>query len=366
MLSQIRDTMEHKGFKAQIMEAERLTGDYVHELPQGKALSVYHADMFEKWPEQWLKGRGVFLAPVRPNKGLWFNWRMNSEVNTAVLPTVKGCNPITGMQTSGFHLERYFEKCPKHGCSFEADRYCPECKYKWPDRNYASMAPLWVDGFFNNKDGTVRQFFFTEDELRDVATHMIGRDNTVPAFGFAFYSPKEPRPEPVVQERWHTHYDPLNTPLGHYEPFPKIYPSGTGDGTWWTYTNTSGDIGIYTCDNSDVFKLSGGNNSAISAMNVRSTTVSCCSTSPVAESFSEKALRLEEKINTKEVSIGAGAKIRQALNHDPYDLDSWKEAPDAVMTIYFVFQEKLEELLKGGVRDIEGKPEGMLEGVPVG
>jgi hypothetical protein len=36
------------------------------------------------------------------------------------------------------------------------------------------------------------------------------------------------------------------------------------------------------------------------------------------------------------------------------------------MTIYFVFQEKFEELKAGGLRDLSGKPEGMLAGMPVG
>jgi hypothetical protein len=48
---------------------------------------------------------------------------------------------------------------------------------------------LWWDGFFHN-DGTVRQFFFTEEVKRDVASIIMGEENTVPAFGFAFYKYK--------------------------------------------------------------------------------------------------------------------------------------------------------------------------------
>jgi hypothetical protein len=68
----------------------------------------------------------------------------------------------------------------------------------------------------------------------------------------------------------------------------------------------------------------------------------------------------------KEVSIGAGAKIKQGLALDPYALDSWCDKPEAVMTIYFVFHEKFEEIKAGGMHDVEGKPEGMLDGLPVG
>ena len=79
---------------------------------------------------------------------------------------------------------------------------------------------------------------------------------------------------------------------------------------------------------------------------------------------SERSVELPKSV--KEVSIGAGAKIRQTLNADSYPLDSWHETPDAVMTIYFVFQEKFEELRAGGMRDLEGVKNGMLEGLPVG
>jgi hypothetical protein len=77
------------------------------------------------------------------------------------------------------------------------------------------------------------------------------------------------------------------------------------------------------------------------------------------------AERGEPKV-VKEVSVGAGSKINQALAADPHPLDSWCDTPEAVMTIYFVFQEKFEELKAGGMRDLEGKKEGMLSGLPVG
>jgi hypothetical protein len=87
---------------------------------------------------------------------------------------------------------------------------------------------------------------------------------------------------------------------------------------------------------------------------------------PVADMGVDGFADFERKPEVKEVSIGAGAKINQELVPDPYPLDSWKDVPDAVMTIYFVFQEKFEELKAGGMRDFQGKPEGMLQNIPVG
>lgn len=348
----MKNTMEYKGFKAQIMEAERLVGDQIHGLPPGTALAVYHSEEFVNYPEQWMKGPGVFVVPVKPNKGLWFDFTDNMKNNTAIVPTVKGCNPITGLQTSGIHLERYDTKCPKHNVEFKGDRFCTDCGHKWPTQNYiAGPNTLWWDGF-RADDGTVRQFFFTEDEMRDVATHMIGKENTVPAFGFAFYTPKEPRPEPKVEYRGMCDFK-------SYEPI-----------TWTTYTTS--DYGYYK---SLPYGGGGTTTSAVycnclseasNSIQTYDTSISSTETNTKAKLKRLNNVRYRSIEPVKEVSIGAGAKINQELVADPYALDTWKESPDASMVIYFVFQKKLEELMAGGMVDLVGKKEGMLDGIPVG
>lgn len=358
-----RMVMEHKGYKACIMEAQRLTGEGIHPLPSGTPLPVFYADEFEKWPENWMKGPGIFLVPVHTNKGLWFNWRDNDENNTAIIPTVKGCNPITGLQTTGFHLEKYDTKCPKHNIDFIGNRFCTECNYEWPDRSYVSGSPSWWDGF-RNDDGSVRQFFFTEEEMRDVATHLIGKENTVPAFGFAFYSPKVRRmiQTPTYRSSYNNVYY-----SGSTAPMPMKKSTGSLIGMDVTYdSNTAGG---------PICGLLDENGPCASEWDA-----------PLAKMSSPRRLRKKERLMglisessrdfsidedvarepTKEVSVGAGAKINQNLNPDPYPLDSWNDKPDAVMTIYFVFQEKFEELKAGGMRDLSGVKEGMLSNVPVG
>jgi len=398
----MRNTMEYKGFSAEIMEAHRLVGDQIFDLPQGKALQVYYADEFLQPPENWMKGQGVFVVPVRPDKGLWFDWRRNDQYNTAILPTVKGCNPITGLQTSGFHMETYSEKCPKHGCGFIAERFCTECGYKWPPQNYMSPGNIfWWDGF-RADDGTVRQFFFSEEELRDIASHMIGKENTVPAFGFTFFTPKE--------RREHSKVEPsrgFNTII----TFPN----------WWDKKGSSENLGgggygtgsvnlfhsstTYSAENktSSESKTSGSLscNSALPAaahagspmsLNADDGVSKKISKSPLTKcgsahrfgtlkkkSFSGgiitpdsaqvnmvRTMRSAAPKKDVEVSIGAGARIRQSLNRDTYPLESWKEVPDASMTIYFIFHEKFEELKSKGMRDISSAKEGMLQGLPVG
>lgn len=390
--------MEYKGFKASIKEAERLTGDYVHSLPPGDSIPVYHSDSFLKYPENWMKGPGVFVIPVKPNKGLWFDWTMNDSNNTAILPTVKGCNPITGLQTSGFFLERYDNKCPKHGCNFEADRYCPECNYKWAPQNYV-CAPntLWWDGF-RADDGTVRQFFFTEEMMRDIATAMIGKENTVPAFGFAFYSPKERRPEIKTEPR-HTYnllyikqvFDPSN--IYYFAPSNNINSTLGSTLNSVDFSSIKGVKGISGSSGKSGFRSIKKIKKYSSSDHIRGAGfgdhINLCSSNlnesaPVlfaqpdnseiklsCDSVNEEynSSSYPDKTNfvpEKEVAVGAGAKIRQSLNQDNYPLDSWKDKPDAVMTLYFVFQSEFEKMAAGGLKDVEGRKEGMLEGLPVG
>lgn len=372
--------MKHKGFHASVMEAERLEGNQTFGLPPGTALPVYRSEIFKEYPEAWMRGPGVFIVPVVPNKGLWFNWTMNDAANTAVLPTVKGCNPVTGLQTSGFHLERYENKCPKHNVEFGPDRYCDKCGYKWPAQNYVCQAPLWWDGW-RAEDGTVRQFFFTEDEVRDIASKMIGKQNTVPAFGFAFYRPKVERPKQYGSLRSYMHYQfPKNAIYEH-----KLVLDS------WTYTNTGDTKNTFMADASPKYFL--GDNVEgyeVKALNCSSSEEPIIGAAPTAGTSSvgaqpRKRIRSDDpdrilrsrsvkftaqvrqtEAPKKEVAVGAGAKIRQGLEEDPYPLDTWKDKPDSVMTIYFVFKEQVDKMLEAGTVEVEEQGDGMLKDLPVG
>jgi len=384
------NTMEYKGYKARVMEAERLVGDRVFELPPGQPLTVYPADSFKSYPKNWMKGPGVFVVPVKPNKGLWFDWRDNDANNTAVIPTVKGCNPLTGMQTTGFHLERYDTKCPKHGCNFEAERFCPECGYKWPDRGYVSGNPLWLDGF-RSEDGSVRQFFFTEEMMRDVATHMIGKENTVPAFGFAFYSPKILRE--VSQARNIFTLGSSDIKYGYMKQLiptiNHVYYSSTSSGTLKSSnsslsTKKNSGRGLLRCKSEsapscslDALYLAGAGGQSAESHTIGASMLDVPGLDrdrgfPPLEECSAGTVDgypVDQErgfIPQKEVAVGAGARINQKLPIDTYPVDSWKDTPDAVMTIYFVFQEEFKNMAAGGFKDFKDCKEGMLNGLPVG
>jgi hypothetical protein len=72
-------------------------------------------------------------------------------------------------------------------------------------------------------------------------------------------------------------------------------------------------------------------------------------------------------VEKKEVAIGAGAKVKQGLITDPYELDSWKDEPDSIMRIYFVFQNEFDHWKSFGMKDLDGlHSDGMLKGLPIG
>jgi len=66
------------------------------------------------------------------------------------------------------------------------------------------------------------------------------------------------------------------------------------------------------------------------------------------------------------VAVGAGAKIKQALQPDTYKLDEWKDEPSSIMRIYFVFEEEFKHWKSFGMKDLYGTRDGMLNGLPVG
>jgi len=105
--------MEHSGYKAKLMEAQKLIDNgHEHSLPPGESMCVIPIHCLPACPEGWVKEAGSYVVPVDVDKGIWFDWTMNDN-NTAIVPSVKGMNPITGDKLEGMVLEQYRDKCPK-------------------------------------------------------------------------------------------------------------------------------------------------------------------------------------------------------------------------------------------------------------
>lgn len=361
-------TMYYKGFNARIMRAQRLVGSGIHGLPPGTPIDVYPVDAFEVPLENWITGPGNYVVPVSPDWGLWFDWTDNDKLNTAVLLSIKGMNPITGQRTNGFGLERYEEKCPVHETPFKDGLFCEQCNYKWPNQNYVAFPnTLWWDGF-RSTDGKVRQFFFTEELAKSIPELVIGKEDTVPAFGFAFFRAKKRR----EFEKSVMRGSPSLIGLGSPNPTKtlSIYNSGSGlkglTDVKYKSSFSSGSRSMFLSSNS--FK---GANSAGPEVN-DSHSINYCSTDSVdlenlqpqddTWTFDESA----ERRKTAEVGVGAGAIINQSLTVDPLKVSDWEDKPDSVMRLFFVFVEQFKEIEAKGMKNLAGHPEGYLSDLPVG
>lgn len=413
--------MEHNGYKASIKKAPKLKNiEGTHSLPPGESIEAYPVDAFKEPLPAWIKGAGNFVVPVDKEWGLWFDWTRNDPVNTAVLPTVKGMNPITGQKTEGFGLEKYKAKCPVHGVEFKDGLFCEECNYKWPYQNFVSFPNhLWWDGF-RAADGTVRQFLFTEDLEKSIPELVLGKGETIPAFGFAFYATKNPRKydrkyqikEDTVlinsnigstTPQYHKCYDDSIGPsfgsaLSHFGAFDsliknkniveldveeataKMGPLGSIG-----MSPTMGSFGLFgpsgsigASGESGLQGMFGHKGIEFCCDSFLQASATLCSTAQCTNSEEKTLGKLSQSIQhhmnfmqdcsdiveVKEVGIGAGAKIRQELMCDNLELTEWTEQPLAVMRIYFIFMDQFKDLSAKGMKDLVGNKDGFLHGLP--
>jgi len=380
------DVMEHAGFKARLMKAERIKDDgEVHGLPQGESIPVFPIACLPGAPKDWVRAAGTYVCPVNPNWGLWFSWTDNDPVNTAIIPSAKGMNPITGMEMKGLGLESYINNCPKHGEPFAHGRFCEKCSYEWPAQNYVcSPGVLWWDGF-RQSDGTIRQFFFSEDEARDIASLVIGKEKTVPAFGFAFYKTKVRRELPQIEHVYHT----LITQQ-YYPYYPtKVYkePQYYGHDFAWNQSKGLND-NVYDDGHQTMCSVSNSSSGNVTASNnyVETQDVKRISKEPkcqkgahgpshgILRSMNLKSMdapsvpaaAFEEEI-VKSVSVGAGAQIAQKLEDDTLGVSGWEEKPGGVVRLYFCFENQFKNIVKtGGIKELIAKKEGFMDKLPVG
>jgi hypothetical protein len=176
------------------------------ELTQGLAryakTDVYRVDDFPNCPEHWQRSdssRGIVscFMLAKADHMVWIDLTMNGSHthHVAALFSAQGVNAVTGQKVEPpVRLEQYDRNTPPKGWKGGKD---------WPEQNYIATTcsgPLWRDGF-RAKDGKTREFVFTEDMARDVATAVIGAEERVEAFGVALFLSKEPRPRPVYRSR---------------------------------------------------------------------------------------------------------------------------------------------------------------------
>lgn len=212
-------TLKVKDIEVTVNMPESLSSDDEdgsNELPPYAPVSAYVVDEYPACPDNWEHGSAKassYFIPVKTNHGCWFDFNKLSshEHDMAVVVSVQGVNPINGQKTSELCLEKYENKCPLHDEEFGQERFCDKCGFKWPAQNYLATTAqphgnMWLDGF-RAKDGKVRQYIFTAEEMKGVAFHVLGDKDKpkeqharVHAVGFAFYRSKEAKPKPVQFE----------------------------------------------------------------------------------------------------------------------------------------------------------------------
>jgi hypothetical protein len=379
--------MANGRFCARLMRAPRLTGDLAQQLPVGYPLPVYPVAALPGAPKDWLREAGCYAVPVSQEWGLWFDWRDNDELNTAVLPSVKGMNPITGQKIEKVALARHDKECPEHRIPLMDGGLCPECGYKKPAQNYvAHPAPLYWDGF-RQADGTVRQFFFTADEARDVASAKIGKANTVPAFGFAFFEPVKARVGPQPDQMWGRfgYMGPVGVPGSPgLAGIPNSYPLHFNSPL--SYAGYAGSAGMHPIGVPNAYPqacstplrrshhhgaggqsldpypygISDGVSASSFACAVEREEKTCGASIPIGGIQPQSML-----CPLADVSVGAGAQITQELATDDLKPEDYKPEPTFIR-LYFVFPEQWANIVRKGVKSLKGAREGFLKGVPVG
>jgi hypothetical protein len=189
----------------------------VHGLPNYHRRRAFLVDEFPACPTNWLRSNGrtkSYFVPVIDGNALWLDFNKCLEdipQHVAIVISVQGVNPVTGLPCKDAQLEQYKDECPKHKKPFGPDRLCKDCGHKWPKQNYIASTGtpegwLWLDGF-RAEDGVVRQYVLTKETARGVANAIAG-ENRVFALGISFFLSKEKRPERPVSsprsESWGT------------------------------------------------------------------------------------------------------------------------------------------------------------------
>lgn len=304
-------------------------------LPPYDPVEVHVVDEYPACPDDWMHGSGKassYFCGVKPGRGMWFDFtpNQNHKHHVAVVVSVQGINPVTGHPTNndlGMSLQQIKNKCPKHGCDLEQDRYCPKCGYKLPAQNYIASTTgesLWIDGFRNEK-GEVRQYILTEEESRGVAAQII-KDQRVWAIGFAFYLSKEPKPQPAYATR--------NFAYGGGMKTMSAAPTSFG--------------------------FAGDDDFALESMD------SCeAAAAPVRTRGAVRAASAKRKATrAKKLEVGAGAKIDQEVGVDPEKIEFWEPEPAGLIYVNYAQPEIIAKIIEAGKR--QEKEDGFLNQLNVG
>lgn len=333
-----------------------------HALPPYASMETYPVDEYSKCPSNWMHGSDIassYFIGIKENYGMWldFNGCFNHTYDVAIVISVQGVNPITGQKMVGkkaLYLQQYHKKCPIHKINFKQDRYCEKCGFKWPGQNYLCTTGtrsglLWLDGF-RSSDGKIRQYIFTADEMRGIASQLIGKERVF-AIGIAFYISKNKRPEISQQNnKWDSTY-----PVMHISN-PDMLCNNNSLVPHVTFGGEDhiGFVGFSSMSPSEAF-----------------TSTSASLNAPVSRGrdkpIKTAGIEFTKPIffnPVKQLEIGAGALISQRVYDDPKEIKYWEEKPAGMLYINYCDEETLKKILDGGKR--ADKKDGFMQGLQVG
>lgn len=337
--------------------------DFVSKLPSYRKMKGMLVDEYPSAPSHWMRSEGKlasYFVGIKEGKGLWLDLNKNASHNhhVAVVISVQGINPITGLPCKDPQLEQYIECCPKCNEKFSANRHCKACGHKWPKQNYicTNATPngtFWLDGF-KTAEGVIRQYILTQEKLRGVANHVTG-GNQVYAIGLSFFISKEKKKQSsktiLFGDCWNTMYycksTPISTPISTSIPF--------GDTGKLDYSAPS-SVKTSNCDSADYDSCSCDLSNARS---VKKLTNNCNTTKSAFQAMPEVKTKIQ-------LEVGAGAKIDQQVYDDPEDLSFWKESPESLICINYCVEADANEILSRGRVPLNREKEGFLQGIPVG
>ena len=368
--------------------------EIAQQLPMCNPVESYVVDEYPACPQMWVNGSSLassYFLPVEEGRGLWldFNGCWDSEYDVAIVVSVQGVNPLTGQKTDELRLEQYKDKCPIHNVLFKQDRFCPECKFKWPAQNYITTTStpegyLWIDGF-RNPNGTVRQYVFTPEKLKQgVAEQLIGVSKVF-AIGIAFYLSKKKKEKresnsDIVKILKALKDDP---PSSDIYTLPLSFSSQVA-GNFHTrkYLSTSNsnlgkrqigsfdDTGMSLCYNNK------GENIELTASDmVNSVSGSIEYVSDTNEQIPDQVdelvvidepmvvdeFMIEEVTPVTKLDVAAGALIKQRIHEDPKDIDYWEGKPFGMIYINYCDLETAEKIISQGKR--QEKKNGFLQDI---
>ena len=348
----MNNEMKSNGYFCTFHMPDALKGEDLNGLPPYAPQSTYSVDDYPTCPENWMKSDeklSSYFVGVEEDKGMWLDFNQNrlNEHHTAILISIQGINPVTGLKQSEPCLERYEECCPKHGCKFEKNRHCPECGYQWPMQNYLSSyatpsGHLWLDGF-RTIEGQIRQYIFTKEKMRGVASNIIGADRVF-AIGISFFKSKEKNNLFSAKERIFSKSVNHEAYLGQKIQWGNsVFPEIKCIKPSMNYHHSHGIL-------RSSLSIAGNDNTT-------------CGGAPEAAIDYSSARSI---IENEKIEIGAGAKIKQSVYNCDKPLSFWEDEPCAQICINYTHQDIVNKILKAGKKDWNPNKDGFMTGIPAG